>query len=82
MDLYFCIVQCHQLVDVNRSIFIMADVHDDVKKLTELGSSNRLGEEITYHIVSWTVFEREMFSFDNIVNEEVSYIHVPCSLAT
>ena len=60
----------------------MADVHDDVTKLTELGSFNRLGEEITYHLVSWTVFEREMFLFDNIGDEEVSYIHVPCSLAT
>ena len=53
----------------------MTDVHDDVTKSTELGSSNRLGEEITYHFVSRTVFEREVFSVDNIGNEEVSYIH-------
>ena len=59
----------------------MADVHDDVTKSTELGSSNRLGEEITDHLVGRAIFEREVFSFDDIGNEKMSYIHVPCPLA-
>ena len=59
----------------------MADVHDDVAETSELGSSHMFCEEITNHLISWTVFNCNVLAFLYISNKEISDVCVPCSFA-
>ena len=69
------IVYSRQFFNVNRPMFIMSDIHNDVAKGAELCSTNRLCEEVYNHFVSGTVFKREMFERKNISYEEISDVH-------
>ena len=71
----------HQLVHVNWSIFIMADVNDDFEEKTELGPPYKFCEEIADHLISWTVLNCNVFEFLHISNKEISDVHVPRSFA-
>ena len=73
----FFIVNGHQFIHANWSIFIIADVHDDAAKASELGSTYRLCEEVANHFISWTVLNCDLLTLLHICNEESSDVHVP-----
>ena len=54
----------------------MADVHDNVAEAAEFCSPNRLGEEITNHLVCWTVVDGDVLVFGHVPNEEMLDVHV------
>ena len=54
----------------------MTDVHDNVAEAAELCSPLRLGEEITDHLVCWTVVDRDVLAFGRVPDEEMFNVHV------
>ena len=71
----------HQCININWTVFIMINVHDDVSKAAELRSSNRLREEVTYHLVSWAMLNGDVPALEYISNEKIPDVHVAGSLA-
>jgi hypothetical protein len=52
-----------------------------ISKLAEWSTLKRLGEEISQHLPSGTVFMRELFVFNAVSNKEVSDVDVLSALA-
>ena len=79
--LYLCIMHGRQLVHPNGIILIMTDIHDDIAEPAELSPTERLGEEVTNHLIGWAVHNVNVSASLHVRNEEVSNIHVHRPLA-
>ena len=54
----------------------MANIHDDIAEASEFCSLHRLGEEITNHLVCWTVVDGDVLVLGYAPNEEITDVHV------
>ena len=59
----------------------MTDIHDNVTESSKLCATEWLGEEISNHFISWTVFKYDLHALAHIRNEIVSDVHMASTLA-
>ena len=60
----------------------MTDVHDNIAEAAKFYSPHRLCEEITNHLVCWTVVNGDVLALDHVPDEEISDVHVTGATAT
>ena len=80
--IYSFMVIAHDCIHVDCPVVITLTVHDDVAEAPEFVPPKRLGEEVTDHCVSGTVFDGDMSALLNVSHKKIVNVHMSCSLAT
>ena len=62
-------------------LLVILDAHDRLAVVLELASLQWLARVITNHVISWTIFDREVLLVNAILDKVVAYVDVSSAFA-